>query len=103
MTTANMGDLHFANFKGAGSPLQAKLALGKLSTDLAHSETLRNMFVADPVSFVHSHYGIEAGASESAYLRSLGQLYADGLCCKGCGCLAADTFKNAVVLPAVEH
>jgi hypothetical protein len=97
----NMGDLHISNLQTrTGSPLLTKLALGKISTDLALSENLRNQFIQDPVTFVAKQYGNAPTAQEAAYFTALGQQMADGLCCKGCGCGSADIAPDTVVLPA---
>ena len=85
----------FNKMASASNPLMTKLAIGKVTTELAQSESLRDQFVADPVNFLSTRYGIAPGNEESAYFSHLAQIYSDGACCKGCGCRTADLHSNA--------
>ena len=58
--------------------------LGKLSEHLFKSPRARQKFIADPQGYAKSVLG--GNVTDTRRLQDMKQMFADGICCHGCGC-----------------
>lgn len=85
----------------SNTPVMTKLALSKISEMLVSSPTERAAFAKDPSGYFHDRFGVQPSDHELQYLKNLQELVADGLCCGGCACGAAD-FGGMVANPGLR-
>jgi len=74
----------------SNTPLLTKIAIGKISEMLVESPAARAEFSKNPSSFFEKRLGTKPAGLEKDFLKKLQDQLADGFCCGGCACGAAD-------------
>lgn len=60
--------------------------IGHLTNSLYNNPAERQKFLADPKGFSEGLFKARLDASDAAKLQEIQKMFADGICCGGCGC-----------------
>ena len=64
----------------------SKNNVGHLTNALYNNPAERQKFLADPKGFAEGLFKARLDAADTAKLQEIQRMFADGVCCGGCGC-----------------